>query len=69
MHVCFGSLPKSSGKKHMLPVTTVFFTYTYLHIQIYIYKCMFIYVYVYTLRIQVCPKNGITPIILLWGWD
>ena len=21
------------------------------------------------LRIQVCPKKGISPIILLWGWD
>ena len=23
----------------------------------------------YTLRIQVCPKKGINPTILLWGWD
>ena len=22
-----------------------------------------------TLRIQVCPKKGINPTILLWGWD
>ena len=22
-----------------------------------------------TLRIQVCPKKGISPTILLWGWD
>ena len=22
-----------------------------------------------TLRIQVCPKKGINPISLLWGWD
>ena len=25
--------------------------------------------YIYTLRIQVCPKKGINPTILLWGWD
>ena len=25
--------------------------------------------YQYTLRIQVCPKEGISPIILFWGWD
>ena len=23
----------------------------------------------HTLRIQVCPKEGINPTILLWGWD
>ena len=23
----------------------------------------------YTLSIQVCPKKGINPTILLWGWD
>ena len=23
----------------------------------------------YTLGIQVCPKKGINPTILLWGWD
>ena len=23
----------------------------------------------YSLRIQVCPKKGINPTILLWGWD
>ena len=23
----------------------------------------------YTLRIQVSPKEGISPIILFWGWD
>ena len=23
----------------------------------------------FTLRIQVCPKKGINPTILLWGWD
>ena len=21
------------------------------------------------LRIQICPKKGISPVILLWGWD
>ena len=24
---------------------------------------------VYSLRIQICPKKGITPIFLFWGWD
>ena len=23
----------------------------------------------HSLRIQVCPKKGINPTILLWGWD
>ena len=23
----------------------------------------------YSLKIQVCPKKGISPTILLWGWD
>ena len=23
----------------------------------------------YTLRIQICPKKGISPTILFWGWD
>ena len=23
----------------------------------------------FALRIQVCPKEGINPTILLWGWD
>ena len=23
----------------------------------------------HTLRIQLCPKKGINPTILLWGWD
>ena len=23
----------------------------------------------YTLRIQVCPKKGISPVFLFWGWD
>ena len=23
----------------------------------------------YSLRIQICPKKGINPTILLWGWD
>jgi len=22
-----------------------------------------------TLRIQICPEKGITPIFLFWGWD
>ena len=22
-----------------------------------------------SLRIQICPKEGITPTFLLWGWD
>ncbi len=22
-----------------------------------------------SLRIQVCPKKGINPTVLLWGWD
>ena len=22
-----------------------------------------------SLRLQVCPKEGISPIILFWGWD
>ena len=25
--------------------------------------------YDFSLRIQVCPKKGINPTILLWGWD
>ena len=24
---------------------------------------------IFALRIQICPKKGISPIILLWGWD
>ena len=26
-------------------------------------------IYILSLRIQVCPKEGINPTILLWGWD
>ena len=24
---------------------------------------------IHTLRIQICPEKGISPVILLWGWD
>ena len=34
-----------------------------------IQKCMCINLHHKSLRIQVCPKKGINPTILLWGWD
>ena len=35
----------------------------------YFIKMKHVYIIVYSLSIQVCPKKGINPTILLWGWD